>query len=71
MDTTWTIITIIASTVVATATVLGVYFTHKSNFENKLKELEGKVDNHDKFVNILEKRALTALEEEFNNKKGK
>lgn len=67
MDATWTLITIIASTVIATATVLSIYFSHKKGLEDKIKELETKVQNHEKFVQILEKRALSALEEEFNN----
>ena len=66
MDATWTLISIIASTVVATATVFGIYFSHKRTLENRIKELESKVQNHEKFVQILEKRALSALEEEFN-----
>ena len=71
MDKNWTLITIISSTVVATSTVLGIYFAHKRTLEDKIKDLESKVENHDKFVKILEKRALAALEEEFNTPKDK
>lgn len=70
METTWTLITIIASTVVATATVLGIYYTHKNKTEERLKELENKVQHHEKFIEILEGKALQALDDEFN-KNGK
>ena len=67
METTWTLITIIASTIVATGTVLGIYYTHKNKTENRIKDLEDKVKHHEKFIGILEKKALKTLEEEFNN----
>ena len=70
METTWTLITIIASTVVATATVLRIYFSHKHKAEERIKELENKVEHHEKFIEILEKKALQALDDEFN-KNGK
>ncbi|MEQ9188352.1 MAG: hypothetical protein RLP15_11500 [Cryomorphaceae bacterium] len=68
MDTAWTIITIIGSTVVATGSVLGIYFNHKSKNENRIKELEIKVGHHEKFISILEKKALKALDHEFKDK---
>ena len=63
----WTIITIIASTIVATGTVLGIYYTHKHKTDDRLKELESKISHHEKFIEILEKKALKALDDEFNN----
>jgi len=69
MNAVWTIVTIIGSTCVATATILGVYNSHKRALEEKIKDLETKVNHHSKFVEILEKKALSALDEEFNNKK--
>ncbi|WP_028873224.1 hypothetical protein [Psychroserpens burtonensis] len=70
METSWTLITIIASTIVATGTVLGIYYTHKHKIEERVKELENKVQHHEKFIEILEKKALQALDDEFN-KNGK
>lgn len=67
MNETWIIITIIASTIATTSAILGVYYSHKRALENRIKDLENKVQKHEKFVEILEKRALSALEEEFNN----
>lgn len=66
MEGTWTLITIIASTVVATGTVLGVYYTHKHKTEERIKDLETKISHHEKFIEILEKKALKALDDEFN-----
>ena len=66
MEGAWTLITIIASTIVATGTVLGIYFSHKHKTDDRIKELEGKISHHEKFIGILEKKALNALEEEFN-----
>jgi hypothetical protein len=77
MDAVWKIITIIGSVVITTSTVLRIYYSHKRSLENRIKDIESKVQNHEKFVQILEKRALSALEEEFNgssktkNKNGK
>ena len=68
MDTMWTIITIIGSTVVASGTVMGIYYSHKSKAENRISELETKIKHHEKFISILEKKALNALEEEFQKK---
>lgn len=71
MNTVWTIITIISSTVVATVTVIGIYYSHRSKILERLKDLEKKMEHHEKFIGILEKKALDALEEEFsNNNKG-
>lgn len=64
----WLILTIIASAVVATATVLGIYYSHKHNVERRISDLENKTDHHDKFVKILENRALQVIEEEFEGK---
>lgn len=67
MEPIWTVVTIIGSTIVATATVLTIYWGHKRALENRIKDLETKVDNHEKFVKILENRALKAIEEEFDS----
>ena len=67
MEAVWTVVTIIGSTAVATGTILTIYSSHKRSIENRIKELETKVENHGKFVNILENRALKAIEEEFDN----
>lgn len=70
METTWTLITIIASTIVATGTVLGIYYSHKHKTDERIKDLESKIKHHEKFIGILEKKALKALDDEFNiNKK--
>ncbi|MFP2995113.1 hypothetical protein ABN763_04350 [Spongiivirga sp. MCCC 1A20706] len=66
MEGTWTLITIIASTVVATGTVLGIYYTHKRKAEERIKDLETKISHHEKFIEILEKKALKALDDEFS-----
>jgi len=67
MEGTWTLITIIASTIVATGTVLGIYYSHKHKTDERIKELEGKISHHEKFIEILEKKALKALDDEFSN----
>lgn len=66
MEANWTLITIIASTIVATGSVLGIYYTHKHKIEERLKELENKTQHHEKFIKILEKKAMQALDDEFN-----
>lgn len=68
MEASWTLITIIAPTIVATGTVLGIYYTHKHKADERLKELESKISHHEKFIQILEKKALKALDDEFNSK---
>lgn len=45
---------------------LGNILFSQTDFKKKIKDIESKVQNHEKFVQILEKRALSALEEEFN-----
>jgi hypothetical protein len=69
MEAGWTLITIISSTIVATSTVLGIYYSHKNKADERLKELESKISHHEKFIEILEKKALKALDNEFNSKK--
>jgi hypothetical protein len=66
MNDIWTIITIIGTVVVATGTVVGIYYNNNSKITNRLKELESKVLHHEKFIQIPEKRALDALEGEIN-----
>lgn len=70
MEGFWTIITIIGSTIVATGTVLGIYYSHRSKINDRIKDLESKVEHHQKFISILEKKALAALEEEFGKDNG-
>jgi hypothetical protein len=69
MEAGWTLITIISSTIVATSAVLGIYYSHKNKADERLKELESKISHHEKFIEILEKKALKALDNEFNSKK--
>jgi hypothetical protein len=69
MEAGWTLITIITSTILATGTVLGIYYSHKHKADERLKELESKISHHEKFIEILEKKALKALDNEFNSKK--
>lgn len=71
MEPIWTIVTIIASSAGATGLVLGIYFNHKGKTEERVKTLEEKIQHHEKFITILEKKALKAMEDEFNSNSGK
>lgn len=66
MEPAWTLITIIASIAVATGTVIGIYYSHKNTTDDRIKELENKINHHDKFIKIIENKALKVLDEEFN-----
>lgn len=68
MNTVWTLVTIIASVAAATGTVIGIYYNHKNKLEDRIKDLENQARHHDKFIEILENKALKALDEQFNQK---
>lgn len=59
---------IIVTIVLATGTIISIYFSHKSKSDQKLKELEDRVKHHEKFIKILEESALREIEKQFNNK---
>ncbi len=70
MEGFWIIITIIGSTIAATGTVLGIYYSHRSKINDRIKDLESKIEHHQKFINILEKKAFASLDEEFGKDNG-
>jgi hypothetical protein len=69
LDPTTAIVTIALPCTGAAVTAVVFYFRDKSKTDSKIKSLEQKVEHHEKFIKILERNSLKALEAELKGDK--
>lgn len=71
MDQTWKILSYIGTVVGITAAILAVYYTHKRNMENRIREIETKLEHHEKYIKLMENKGLTMLEKSMDKLESK
>lgn len=67
MDEIWKTFGFIGPVVLATAGIIAKYYTDKKHLEDRIRDIERKIEQHEKYVKLMEEKSLSWLNKSIDD----